>query len=350
MEKPRRVTQKDIAKIAGVNRATVSMALHQHPSIPPATRERIQKISTDIGYSPDPMLTALATYRHGRRKPEFRGTLAWLAHTTPAFAWRDIPHFETYFNSAKQRAEFHGYRVETFDVTEMGVSWKRAAVIAKSRGIDGVLLCPQPLPDTCLDAFPWEQFTAVTFGYSIIRPQLNSVAPAQYRATLLTMRELISRGYRRIGFSINRGHDIRTDHNYLAGYLAARELHETESPVPVLFLDDPEPAQLARLHVEWIKRHRPDAIIACNVDIHHILSAAGIDVPGKLGVACPLLAEGFGALSGVVEDNSQLGQVAVDFLVSMLHRHEQGIPQHPQKLLVDGVWNPGRTIRPRPSD
>ena len=39
-----------IAKEAGVSRAAVSMALRNHPRIPPETRERIQEIATRLGW------------------------------------------------------------------------------------------------------------------------------------------------------------------------------------------------------------------------------------------------------------------------------------------------------------
>jgi DNA-binding LacI/PurR family transcriptional regulator len=341
VKKSARTTQQDIAKAAGVNRATVSLALREHPSIPAVTRNRIQKIATKLGYTPDPMLTALAAYRHGRRPAEFRGTLGWLAQTTDEFQWRDIPHFVTYLEAARARAEFHGYRVEVLDLQEMGISWTRAASIARSRGIDGILLCPQPYPDMNLAEFPWQDFAAVTFGYSIVNPKLNSVAPAQYRASFAVMKELLARGYQRIGFSLDNWHDQRTDHNYLAGYLAAWELHNPSERIPTCLDGNIGP---------WIKRHRPDAIITGDVNFLEKLAALGIAAPDDLGVACPLLASSHGHMAGVWEDNQQIGRAAVDFLVSLLHQSERGIPTHPQRLLVEGMWVPGRTLRPLPSD
>jgi LacI family transcriptional regulator len=48
MVKP--TTMQDIAKRAGVSKATVSLALRHHPSISVATRERIQQLQRDMGY------------------------------------------------------------------------------------------------------------------------------------------------------------------------------------------------------------------------------------------------------------------------------------------------------------
>ena len=45
-----RPTLVDIASAAGVSKATVSLVLRNHPSIPDRTRERILEIAKDLGY------------------------------------------------------------------------------------------------------------------------------------------------------------------------------------------------------------------------------------------------------------------------------------------------------------
>ncbi|HSI07097.1 MAG TPA: LacI family DNA-binding transcriptional regulator [Rariglobus sp.] len=348
MKPPRRVTQQDIARAAGVNRATVSLALRAHASIPVTTRTRIEKLAKKLGYQPDPMLSALASYRHGRRPAGFRGTLGWLAHTTKELAWRDIPHFTTYLEAASTHAATHGYRVEVIDLHDMGINWQRAAAVAKSRGIDGLLLCPQPHAATSLDQFPWQDFSAVTFGYTMIKPKLHRIASAQYAATFRTMQELFARGYRRIGFVFNHQHDERTNHHYLAGYLTARELHDPLANLPPCIDDTHDPAQ--PVFWRWFERHKPDAIVTGDRGFLDLLKTRNLRAPDNVGVACPGLSDLTGPLAGVCEDNAQLGRIAVDYLVSMLHRGERGVPAHPQQVLAEGIWTPGRTLRPLPSD
>jgi len=196
MESPRRVVQKDVARAAGVHPATVSLALRNSPSIPEKTRARVRRVAARLGYVPDPMMAALASYRSQVRSTQYHGTLAWLADTTATFRWREVLHYTTYLKAATVRAESMGYRVEVFDLHEMGVTPERAASIAQARGIKGILICPLPQADSQLASFPWERFSAVTFGYSLVRPLLNSVAAAHYRAMMRVMREIHARGYR----------------------------------------------------------------------------------------------------------------------------------------------------------
>ena len=60
----RRVTQKDVARLAGVSQATVSMVLGGgSPSIPEETWERITKAAQELGYAPNRFAQALRTNR-----------------------------------------------------------------------------------------------------------------------------------------------------------------------------------------------------------------------------------------------------------------------------------------------
>ena len=67
MKPPQRhVTLDEVARAAKVAKATVSYALRQHPKIPAATRDRILRIATDLGYRPNPRVSSLmAQVRQG---------------------------------------------------------------------------------------------------------------------------------------------------------------------------------------------------------------------------------------------------------------------------------------------
>lgn len=339
----RRVTQQDIARRAGVHRATVSMAFKGHPNIPKETRERIMKIAAELGYTPDPMLSALAAYRTRQRPATFHGTLAWLTNSAYGFDWRDRtlrPHFSDYFDGAAAQAKRYGFQLEIFDFNAPRMTPARLASILETRGVSGVLLCPQPRPETNLD-FPWQNFSAVTFGYSLATPRLHTVSATQYRAMRQTVHELRAVGYRRIGLALDGDHDLRTDHNYLAGYLVEQHLAGGASSVPTLTA--PYTDQGAVLH--WLKTHKPDAVVTGNYHFLDVLRSLGWKVPAEIGLACPLLPSAETELAGVIENSPAIGSVAVDFLIGMIHRQERGIPSNPQRIHVEGQWLPGKTLR-----
>lgn len=55
-----RVNIEDVARACGVSVATVSRALRGLPNVSPATRKRVMKVATDLGYRPDPNAARLA--------------------------------------------------------------------------------------------------------------------------------------------------------------------------------------------------------------------------------------------------------------------------------------------------
>src|SRR5258708_3707224 len=63
MSTSRPLRLQDIAEKAGFSKATVSLALRNHASIPEPTRELIQTLAAEMGYRPNPLVSALMTYR-----------------------------------------------------------------------------------------------------------------------------------------------------------------------------------------------------------------------------------------------------------------------------------------------
>jgi LacI family transcriptional regulator/LacI family repressor for deo operon, udp, cdd, tsx, nupC, and nupG len=159
-----------------------------------------------------------------------------------------------------------------------------------------------------------------------------------------TMHELRMLGYQRIGLAIDGDHDLRTDHNYLAGYLVEEHLSGGGGRVPALsapYIDHGAVAQ-------WLRNHKPDAVVTGNYHFTDVLRAIGPRVPDDIGLACPLLPSADTDLAGVVENSPEIGRVAVDFLIGMMQRQERGIPANPQRIHVEGLWVSGRTLRATP--
>ena len=335
-----RTTQDDVARAAGVHRTTVSLALKRHPRIPGETQERVRRIADELGYRPDPMLSSLVAYRTQKRPVVFHGTLAWLVSSAQGFNWRDVPHFRDSYEGALARARRCGFEFEPFDLHSPGMTPHRLASILRARNIRGLLLCPQRVPHLKLD-FPWEEFSAVTFGYGMADPKLHTVSPAHYLAVRRILEELHRLGYRRIGLALDGAQNERTDGNNLAAYLVSEHAAQHALAVPPLH----EPyANVAALG-DWIQCHQPDAIVSGAYYVLDMLRELKISVPDQLGVACPCIPSLDTELAGIFEDWKCLGEIAVDALIAMLNRGERGPPARPQRLHVEGPWLAGRTLR-----
>ncbi len=340
---PRRITQRHLARLAAVSHTTVSLALRDHPSIPPATRARIHALAQKHHYRPDPMLAALNAYRVETAPTRFHGTLAWVTAFADPVSWRKMIQAEGYFNGARARAEELGYQLAEIWATEPGLSASRLTNILLARGIQGLIIAPLPRPQGEL-LLQWEHFAAVTLGHTLARPQIHMVMNHQFRNMKQLVQRLHALGHRRIGFAMPAANDERVDHNYLGGYwVAQHDLPTDTSRLPPLLADTLDAATLLR----WFRKQRPDAVIVAARQAYDVIGwfkAAGIQVPRDVSVAVAAIPHGDSTIGGIDENVEHVGAMTVDTLVGMLHRNERGIPAIPWRILSDGAWSPGKTV------
>jgi len=338
--KEKRVTQQDVAKAAGVHRTTVSLSFKRHPSIPEDTRERVLKIAKKMGYCPDPMLSALASYRSGLQTRPYQGTLAWLlidSHLLP-MDWHDLI-YHTYFLGAEEQAKEYGYNIEVFDYNTNEMSAKRMASILRARNVNGILLSPQSLPHTVRE-FVWNDFSFISFGYTLSSPKLHLVTAAQYRSTLRLLDKMHQVGYRRIAFAFDATHDARVDHNFLAGYLT---FQHTNGMTPLIYPYSWLPKTMDSF-LDFYRVNKPDAVITGDINLVRYIRELGLRVPEDIGVGSPVVGSRAYGITGFDENNREIGATAVNRLVNMIFRGEKGIPSEAQCTLVDGIWVEGETL------
>lgn len=337
-----RATQQDVADRLGVSRSTVSLVFKNHPAVAEKTKQRVLAAAKALGYTPDPMLAALAVYRHRHQPVAFHGNLGWLVNDRSDFEWRTNLHFGEYFAGAKTRAKQHGYQLDVLEITPRGMSPARVASIMRARNIRGVLLCPQPADQREM-SFPWDDFTCVTFGHSLVSPRLHMVTAAHFHAVRQSYLHLAARGFTRIGLAIAKVDDARVDNAYLSAYLGQAYLQCGAFVLPP-FLGGHDTWGLdGELHA-WLRTHQPDAILTNNFRILPILARLGLRVPNDVAVVCASLPKADPQLTGVVEDSFHMGEVAVDFIVGRVHQGARGLPPQPHRIHVEGRWNAGASV------
>jgi LacI family transcriptional regulator len=334
-----RPTIRDIARKAGCHYSTVSLALRNHPRIPVRTKEKIQAIAVQLGYRADAMLAALCAYREMKRPAIEKGVIAWLTNHRSEEGWKVSACNRDYFHGASCRAAERGYRLEELWLAAPGMNGRRMSKILWTRGIQGVLLPPQEKIGSV--DLEWSNFSAVTFGYTLTSPRLHLVSNHEYRTMGTLFSELNRRGYRRVGLVNLRNQDERVDHNWLAAYLVEQNRLCLDDPIPPLIME----TWCDEDFLSWLKEFHPDAIVTKLPDVLTSLKRAGFQIPEDIGVAYHSLDEGRRGLSGMKKNAYQIGVMAVDLLVDMLHRNERGIPLRPYLLMVEGTWYEGNTVR-----
>jgi DNA-binding LacI/PurR family transcriptional regulator len=336
-----RVTLAQIATRAKVHVTTVSLALRDSARLSAATRTRIQNLAREMGYIPDPALSALVAYRGTIQAPSYQSTVAWFNNYPNRQLIHGIHSFRDYLAGAEQRAEELGYKLEEFWQAAPNLSSAALSRNLIARGIRGIMVFPLAAPGSLLD-FPWHDFSALALGYSLKQPKLHRVSNHQFNSALILLRELRLLGYRRIGYFIPEDFDLRVNRGPSCAYYTYDRNIPAEERIPLLFQRDFNDATgLA----EWIEQYRPEVIVTQDLRLRDWFIARKFRIPEDIGLAYINIDPAEQLLSGMSQNDHQIGRAALDFIVAMMHRNERGIPPVAQNMLLDGEWIPRQTTR-----
>jgi LacI family transcriptional regulator len=263
-----------------------------------------------------------------------------------AAAWRRTapPTVRLMREGAVERASLRGYHAQEFWLHQDGMSGERFSGMLHARGIHGLLLGPlaygAPVP-----GLKWEHFASVRLGVPLPALTLTTVCNDHYFSALQVVRECHRLGYRRPGLVALHGHRERFHGRWDGGLLVGQHLLDGLKPVPTLLLeqwDDLTPV------AAWLRREKPDVVVSPSADmLQPHLKRLGWRTPQDVGLAslaCPTREH---ACSGIWQNGALIGATGMDALISMLERNERGLPEQAHTVMVEGIWNPGRTLRAR---
>lgn len=342
MSSPHHITLRDIATAAGVHVSTVSLALRDDARLPAATRLRVKKIAQRLGYASNALLGSLARYRSRSSASPERPRIAWVTLHPTADGWRKFQTAQQSFHGAKQAARALGYTLRCIWLGGAGMTSERATRRLQLQKIVGLIVAPAPKPTVTLK-LPWEDYPAVGIGLTVVSPQLHVTANHHYRSAKLAVRELAARGYKRIGLVLLARANDRVEQSWLGGSLVMAYEEAGTEIVPPLVLEQLNQAALRR----WYQQHRPDAIVTRHLELRPLLAKLGVTAPRDVGFALLSVPDRSGALAGIDENARAIGAGAMALLADLITRGEKGIPADPQRLLFEGTWIEGRTVRAR---
>lgn len=350
-----RVTQRDVARTAKVHNSTVSLALSNSPSIPEATRKRIQTIATHMGYVPDPTLQALVAYRSLRVANAQRGIIAFITNWHTRWGWREVPMHESTFLGARERAVMHGYTIEHFWLGETGLSQTRLSSMFAHRGITGVLLALKQEEQTAPLELDWARLSAVGVGFPTAGPALHRAVSDACGNIRLAVRRATAAGYRRIGLILPRSWDDGAEQAWSMGFAVEQNRLPPVQRVPILFHQDAkdqthelprtaaprvDPARLA----QWLSDFRPDVILSWFPHVCMPLLELGLQIPQDIAFVELAKVDIDSQLAGVIQNNQVVGQVAVETLIRQMQQNLRGIPAVPVRMLIEGAWCDGSSM------
>src|SRR4051812_24644133 len=100
----RPVTLRDVAKKAGVSAMTVSRALRKHPNISPETRTKVEQAARQLGYRPNPLVSALMSYRRAVKPIHLHTCLAFVTNFPTRDGWKHLKMYQEFYQGAMESA------------------------------------------------------------------------------------------------------------------------------------------------------------------------------------------------------------------------------------------------------
>ena len=339
-----RIGLREIARCLGVSHVTVSLALRDSPRVSASTKERIKKAANEMGYRPDPMLTALAAYRSRRSTPEIHSVVAWINAWADPEELRGYKEFDLYWKGASECAAKFGYRLEEFRLHKQ-MTPRRLHQIFRARNIRGILLPPHGPYRLDWQDFPWHEYAVARFGRSLKFPAAHLVTADQLTNTYLAVEQMRERGYRRIGLLTFASDLDPLGSHFTAGFLSARELLDSADSLPIFCIEKPITGDLVARFQRWMEKEKPDALLS-TVEHKILLRDVGYRVPEDIAVAATSILDG-GVDSGIDQHPEEIGRVGFLLLNSLIHDGERGIPEVFRQILVEGSWVDGTSLPDR---
>jgi LacI family transcriptional regulator len=340
----KRPTQNDVARLAGVSRATVSYVLNQREDvalpISEETRQRVIQAVAELGYHPDARATAL---RSGDTK-------------TIGLLLPDLynPHYWQILNGVEQEARESGYRL-LLEHSMRSVHAESAALrdLAQRR-VDGmilVLLSSDVGGSDALQALNQARRPIVNIGMSAFG--LNSLNLSEYVvATRELMAHLLALGHRRIGFVYGVAvYDAGFDRlNTYKQCLSEAGLPVEESLIAVCGPTIEDGYKAARRLLALDSRPSALVVIADWLALGAMRAATdlGLRIPADVSIAAfddtPMARYLTPSLTTVHKDTEETGRIAVRVLLQLLQNPDEPAPirQVPSYLIVRESTGPAR--------
>lgn len=325
-----------------MGKATVSLALRDHPKISAATRERVKAAAAKLDYRPDPALARIAAHRWRTREHPSDFVVAFITTPHPWTNHESLPELRI---AAVEHGERLGYRVEHFR-SEDYASPEQLGRVLFHRGIRGVIV-GQILREDFLRNFPWASFTCVGCHVGYYQPLVHVVLPDFHHAIVRVWRETMAAGYRRIGVALLREMEAVDLFDKVSAVLFCQA--RLTPDFPAVPLQHFSPVELDEFN-GWLKRYRPDVVLGFNGSVCDWLEKCGVKVPADIAFASldnlPSAKFKGKSISGANPDYAFIGRTSVEQLDLLLRTNLHGIPAHPLTVHVPSGWIPGETMLP----
>jgi DNA-binding LacI/PurR family transcriptional regulator len=328
---------RDVAQLAGVGKATVSLALRNDPRIRARTREKIQAAAQELGYRADAAVSQVMARLRAPDGVSFRGLLGVIDVASVIDRHGILPVQEVYAGCCR-RAEELGYSLDLFRLNDPQISPSRLPKVIDSRGIRAVLFIGSfgnhtVPPET---AAALEYLPSVAIDLSDASSHLHRADCDLYGAVFLAVSRMVELGYRRPGLVTFQVEDRLASFRLRAGYQAG--CHHLS--LPVLPICEIEGAGQVAIAATWFDGQRPDGLLIPEPAVREMFAG----VPATTGFAVLDWNPEMIGWAGINRNRAAIGSAAIDLLSSQIQRNETGLPSNPKQILVGTCWTDGLSL------
>lgn len=126
-----KLTIRQIARLSGVSRSTVSRVINDHPNVSPQTREQVLQVVAETGFRPDPIARSLSS-----RRADIIGLVIPLAIQS---LFED-PFFPRLMQGISRGCNSHDYTLTLFLLHSLEEEAELYARISRRQLLDGVIV------------------------------------------------------------------------------------------------------------------------------------------------------------------------------------------------------------------
>ncbi len=265
-------TLKDVAQRAGVSPSAVSRAFTPGASVSDKMRQRVEQAAAELGYSPNFLARSLTT-----RRTKLIGLVSNNFHN---------PIFLEVFDLFTRGLQDRGLRPLLVNLSNE-TDPEHSVRMLRQYSVDGVVVASSTLPSGFALAFSDAEIPVVhSFGRHAPAPKVHVVGIDNVACGRMAARELLARGYRRVGFLGGPEAATSTQDRH-QGFMEALAAHP-DVAVSVCYADAYS-FQAGRSKMQDLLGGPLQEAYFCGDDVLSIgvmsaLQEAGLSVPGDVGI------------------------------------------------------------------
>ncbi len=326
-------TIKEIAKLAGVSRSTVSRVINNDPNVNHRTREKVQSIIDELDYQPNPVARSLMG---GRSR-----VIGLVIPMVFSNLFTD-PFFSLLAQGISSTCTTNNYTLMLW-LIEPDYEKRANSNILRNRLIDGIIVASNMIDDPLIEGLVTRKVPIVQIGRNNC-PEVSSVDADNIHGSAMAVRHLVNIGRKKLA-TITGQMDRYSGRDRLVGF--KRGLQENDLPIlddRIAFGDFTEDGGYLQTKV-LLQRTTFDGLYVASDMMSfgaiRALQEAGLRIPDDVALVSfddiPASARYQPPLTTIRQPIHQIGSIAAQTLIDQLESNDTATPRRiilPTELII----------------